>query len=72
MEIRFPMTDAPHYLTTLVFSRGGDAINIEIVDGRNQQRALCTIPLADFREAMAMFGCVKEIQTEQVIRVKDF
>lgn len=71
-EIRFPMTEAPHYLSTLVFSRGGDAVNIEIVDARNQQKALCSILLDTFREAMAFLGCVKEIQTEQVIKLKDF
>lgn len=72
MEIRFPMTDAPHYLASIVFSRGGDSINIEIVNERNQQKALCTIPREQFIEAVAMLGCIKEITTEQVIRLKDF
>lgn len=71
-EIRFPMTDAPHYLTTLVFSRGGEAVNVEVVDERNQQKALCTIPLDKFREAMAFLGCVKVIEGESVIKLKEF
>ena len=72
MEIRFPATDAPHYLQEIVFSRGGNKINIEIVDTRNVQKALYSIERETFTEAMAMLGCIKEIQTEQVIRLKDF
>lgn len=72
MEIRFPATDAPHYLSEIVFSRGGDAINIEVVDRRNVQKALFSIDRQQFIEAMSALGCVKEIQTEQVVRLKDF
>jgi len=72
MEIRFPATDAPPYLREIVFSRGGDKINVEIVDGRNTQKALYSIDRNTFLEAMAMLGCIKEIQTEQIIRLKDF
>lgn len=72
MEIRFPATDAPNYLPTIVFSRGGDFINIEIVDHKNQQKALYSIDRERFIEAMAMLGCLKMIEGEQVVRIKDF
>lgn len=72
MEIRFPSTDAPHYLPTIVFSRGGDLINIEIVDHKNTQKALYSIDREKFMEAMVMLGCIKMIEGEQVVRIKDF
>lgn len=72
MNIRFPATEAPHYLNTIVFSRGGDAINIEIADDKNQQKALYCIPRDQFIEAMALLGCIKCIETEHVISIKEF
>lgn len=72
MELRFPATDAPHYLPTIVFSRGGNLINIEIVDHKNQQKALYSIDREKFIEGMAVLGCIKMIEGEQVVRIKDF
>ncbi len=62
----------------IVFSRGGDLINIEIVDSRNRQKALYSINRSEFIEAMAVLGCLKVVEvvevveSEQRISIKDF
>lgn len=73
MEIRFPTDDeSPHYLSQFVFSRAGDAILIEVTDQRNNQKCATLVDLENFKSAMSSLGAIKCIETEQVIRLKDF
>jgi len=62
MEIRFPTdADSPHYLSSFVLSRAGNAVLLEVADQRNQQKCAALIPLQTFIEAVAMLGAIKTV-----------
>lgn len=56
INIEFPMTEAPDYLKTLIISRDGDFIEIEIADGNNRFKAGCKISVRNFTQAISALG----------------